>query len=136
MILCRFAEMKSIFSLPLSCLAVLAVLTAGAAAYAQSGGPDLHRLHDSLNLSASQEEAWNAFQAASQPDPQDEARDRAAAQMMADLHAPQRVDLSIAAMKADLDTMERRGAALKAFYVTLSPAQQATFDRETAPRDQ
>jgi len=125
--------MKSITSLTLSCLAVLAM---GATAHAQSQGPDLHRLHDALNLSAAQEPAWNAFQAASQPDPQDEARDRAAGQMMAGLHAPQRVDLSIAAMKADLDTMERRGAALKAFYVTLSPAQQATFDRETAPRDQ
>jgi hypothetical protein len=27
--------------------------------------------------------------------------------------------------------MERRGAALKAFYATLSPAQQQAFDRAT-----
>jgi protein CpxP len=117
-------------------ISILAALALGSTAFAQSQGPDLHRLHDALNLSAAQEEAWNAFQAASQPDPQDEARDRSAAQMMNGLHAPQRVDLSIAAMKADLDTLERRGGALKTFYATLSPEQQTVFDRETTPRDQ
>ncbi len=116
-------------------LAVAASLTLGSAAYAQSQ-PDLHRLHDALNLSAAQEEAWNTFQAASLPDPQQQARDRSAAQMMSSLHAPQRVDLSIAAMTADLETLQRRGAALKAFYGRLSPQQQAIFDRQTAPRDQ
>jgi hypothetical protein len=125
--------MKHIRLLALCCLAA----AAGAPlAQAQSRGPDLHRLHDALNLSAAQEEAWNAFQAASQPNPQDETRDRTAAQMMPGLHAPQRVDLSVAAMKADLEEMEQRGAALKTFYGALSPAQQATFDRETTPRDQ
>ncbi len=120
----------------LQALCALAAIAAASLAQAQSRGPDLHRLHDALNLSAAQEEAWNAFQAASQPNPQDEARDRTAAQMMPGLHAPQRVDLSIAAMKADLDEMEQRGAALKTFYNALSPAQQTTFDRETTPRDQ
>ncbi len=115
----------------------LAVTMAGAsAANAQSQGPDLRGLHDALHLSAAQEEAWNRFQAASRPDPQDEARDRAAAQMMPSLHAPQRVDLSVAEMQADLASLERRGAALKAFYATLSPEQQATFDRQTIPRAQ
>ena len=117
-------------------LALLAAAALGSAAHAQSQGPDLHRLHDALNLSASQEEAWNAFQASALPDPQETARRRAAAQMMPTLHAPQRVDLSIAAMQADLDTLRHRGAALKAFYATLSPAQQTAFDRQTAPRDQ
>jgi len=125
--------MKSNHPLALSVFAALAV---AAAAHAQSRGPDLHRLHDALNLSASQEEAWNAFQSASEPDPQDEARDRSAASMMPNLHAPQRVDLSIAAMKADLDSLERRGAALKTFYQALSPDQQTVFDKETAPREQ
>ena len=121
---------------PLQALCALVAIAATSLAQAQARGPDLHRLHDALNLSAAQEEAWNAFQAASQPNPQDEARDRTAAQMMPGLHAPQRVDLSIAAMKADLDEMEQRGAALKTFYGALSPAQQTTFDRETTPRDQ
>ncbi len=126
--------MKSIRPVALCCLAAAVAL--GSAAFAQSRGPDLHRLHDALNLSASQEEAWNAFQSSSEPDPQDQARNRSAAQMMPSLHAPQRVDLSIAAMKADLDGLERRGAALKTFYDVLSPEQQATFDKQTAPRDQ
>lgn len=117
-------------------LALLTAAALGSAAHAQPQAPDLHRLHDALNLSASQEEAWNAFQASTLPDPQETARRRAAAQMMPTLHAPQRVDLSIAAMQADLDTLRHRGAALKAFYATLSPAQQAVFDRQTAPRDQ
>jgi hypothetical protein len=126
--------MKSIRPVALCCLA--AAMTLASTAVARSRAPDLHRLHDELNLSASQEEAWNAFQSASEPDPQDAARARSAAQMMPGLHAPQRVDLSIAAMKADLDELERRGAALKTFYATLSPEQQAAFDKETAPRDQ
>jgi hypothetical protein len=117
-------------------VSVLAALALSPAAFAQSQGPDLHRLHDALNLSATQEEAWNTFQAASEPDPQEQARDRSAAQMLPGLHAPQRVDLSIAAMKADLDTLERRGTALKTFYATLSPDQQTVFDRETTPREQ
>jgi hypothetical protein len=117
--------------------ALLAAAALGSAARAQqSEGPDLHRLHDALSLSASQEEAWNAFQAVELPDPQDDARRRSAAQMMPSLKAPQRVDLSIAAMQADLDVLQRRGAALKRFYAILSPEQQAVFDRETAPRQQ
>jgi hypothetical protein len=117
-------------------IAALLAFGLGPAARAQSQEPDLHRLHDALQLSAAQEEAWNAFQAAESPDPQDDARRRSAAQMMPSLHAPQRVDLSIAAMQADLDTLQRRGAALKRFYSILSPAQQAAFDRATAPQQQ
>jgi hypothetical protein len=116
--------------------ALLAAAAFGSAAQAQSQAPDLHRLHDALSLSAGQEEAWNAFQAVELPDPQDDARRRSASQMMPTLKAPQRVDLSIAAMQADLDALQRRGAALKRFYSVLTPAQQAVFDRETAPRQQ
>ena len=113
--------------------AVIAAALAGtASAQSQSQGPDLHQLHDALNLSAAQEPAWNTFQAAMAPDAQAAARDRSAGEMMATLHAPQRVDLSIDAMEADLQDLQRRGAAIKAFYATLSPAQQAVFDRQTA----
>jgi hypothetical protein len=115
-------------------LAAFAALALSSAAMAQDRGPDLQGLHDALNLSAAQEGAWNAFQTSALPDPDQEARERNAAEMMPTLSAPQRVDLSIAAMRADLDTLVRRGAALKAFYATLSPAQQAVFDRRTAPR--
>ena len=55
--------------------------------------------------------------------------------MLPTLTAPQRVDLSIDAMEADLDSLRERGRALKAFYATLTPAQQATFDRQTLPSE-
>jgi len=113
-------------------LAAAFALSLGAAAHAQRS-PDLQDLHDALHLNASQEGSWEAFAAASAPDPQQQARQRAAQQMMPTLTAPQRVDLSISAAEADLDTLRRRGAALKAFYATLSPGQQAIFDRETTP---
>ena len=67
-------------------------------------------------------------------DPAETARQRNTAAMMPTLNGPRRVDLSIAAMQADLEALKRRGAALKVFYATLSPEQQAIFDRETLPR--
>ena len=117
-------------------LAAFAALSLSSAAQAQSRGPDLQGLHDALKLSASQEEGWNAFQAATLPDADQAARQRNAAELMPTLTAPRRVDLSIAAMQAYLQAFERRGAALKAFYATLTPAQQAVFDNQTAPRGQ
>jgi Spy/CpxP family protein refolding chaperone len=97
------------------------------------GGPDLAGLHDALRLASDQETAWRAFAAASAPNPEQEARERSAEAMMATLSSPQRVDLSISAMEADLQTLRERGAALKAFYSILSPSQQAIFDRRTLP---
>ena len=89
------------------------------------------RLHDVLRLRPDQEPAWQAFQRASSPDPQEEARRRDAFERMGNLRAPQRMDLSVQMMRSDLQDMEKRGEALKAFYSTLSPDQQAAFDRET-----
>jgi protein CpxP len=99
----------------------------------QSGGPDLAGLHAALNLSPSQETAWRSFAAASTPSADQEARERAAQSMMATLRSPQRVDLSVSAAEADLQTLRERGAALKVFYADLTPAQQAIFDRRTLP---
>jgi hypothetical protein len=125
-----------VYMAPLRYLTVVALVAsafAGAAqAQSQPRAPDLHQLHDALNLSSAQAPAWDTFLAAMQPDANQEARDRSAGEMMPTLHAPQRVDLSIAAMQADLEDLQRRGAAIKAFYSTLSPAQQAVFDRQTA----
>ncbi|HTX48543.1 MAG TPA: Spy/CpxP family protein refolding chaperone [Caulobacteraceae bacterium] len=128
-------------------LAAAIALTAGVALAQPYGGPtsqayqspvsaepsELAKLHAALQITAAQEGAWRAFAAASQPDPQQQARERAAERMLPNLTAPQRVDLSIAAMQADLDTLRQRGDALKAFYATLTPSQRATFDRETLP---
>ena len=127
-------------------LAAALSLVAGGAALAQpqgggsqSGGSQsgaIARLHAQLHLTAAQEDAWRAFAAASAPDPQQEARERAARQMLPTLTAPQRVDLAVAAAEADLDTLRQHGAALKAFYAGLTPDQRVAFDRATLPREE
>jgi hypothetical protein len=127
--------------LPLAACAALALALGGPAlAQPYGGGGDsqdqLRSLHAALHITAAQEGAWRDFVAASQPDPQQQARRRAAQQMLPGLTAPQRVDLSIAALQADIATLRQRGAALKAFYATLTPSQQSTFDRETLPKDE
>jgi hypothetical protein len=126
----EFKPMKSPGPLAFSLVAALALASP---AWAQTS--DLRGLHDALGLSAAQDDAWRAFQAASHADPQESARRQNAAEMMPTLTAPRRVDLSVAAMEAELRSLERRGAALKAFYATLTPAQQAIFDKQTAPRE-
>jgi hypothetical protein len=111
-----------------------AALTLASAAQAQTPSSGLQALHDALMLTPDQTVAWDAFRQAEQPDPDQQARQRSAAALMPSLHAPQRVDLSIAAMEADLQTLRTKGAALKAFYAHLTPAQQGIFDSKTAPR--
>jgi hypothetical protein len=116
------------------CALAAAAMLLSLASAAQAQGPDLNGLHAALHLTPDQEPAWRVFTAASMPTPQDEARERSAQQMMATLRAPQRVDLATANLEADLDALRARGAALKAFYAGLTPAQQLIFDRETLPR--
>lgn len=122
-------------------LVILSVLSlsAGGAALAQGQqeeGPSpqqqLSQLHDALRLSPQQEPAWRAYTAALAPDPAMESRRRSAAEMMAKLPTPRRVDLINAEMAEDMASMRRQGEAVKAFYAQLSPQQQATFDRITA----
>ena len=104
--------------------------------YGGDAQSEIANLHAALRLTAGQEAAWRTFVAASQPDAQQQARQRSAQQMLPGLTAPQRVDLSLAAMEADLDTLRERGRALKAFYAQLTPAQQKVFDHETVPREE
>jgi hypothetical protein len=97
----------------------------------------MQSLHDALRLSAGQEPAWRKFEAAASTDQaQEQAREQRAAQMMPTLTAPRRVDLSIALLRSELAALEARGAAVKVFYAVLSPAQQATFDQQTAQRQE
>src|SRR3974377_1517335 len=112
----------------------LAATVFAASANAQQPGAQsqqLNDLHDALHLTAAQQGAWRDFAAASAPDAEREARERSAEEMLPNLPAPRRVDLSIAVARSDLESLERRGAALKAFYAQLTPTQQAIFDRET-----
>jgi len=113
---------------------IITVFVALLASYSgvQAQTPEIQRLHDALHLAPQQEGAWHDYQAATLVSPEEAARRRRAIEMMPTLTAPQRVELSIAAMHADLESFEKRGTALKTFYGTLSHDQQVTFDRITA----
>jgi hypothetical protein len=91
----------------------------------------LQQLHDALNLRPDQDTNWQDYVRSTAVDPREMAERREASQRMAGLTAPGRVDLSVQMMKLDLASLERRGAALKIFYDSLTPEQKATFDRET-----
>lgn len=113
---------------------VLALTTAQAQPQRQQQNP-FDGLHRALNLNPQQEDSWKAFQQSYAMDPAAMARQRDAGAAMARMTAPQRVDQSIAMMRDDLQSEQRRGAALKAFYATLTLDQQRTFDRETLQQD-
>ena len=121
----------------------LAVATAfcigifSAGGYAQTAHDGtLASLHAALNLTASQEDSWRNFEQAYTPDPQEINKRRDAAQKMATLTAPQRVDLAVDMAEGDLAELKRRGGTMKALYGVLSPQQQSVFDRETLPPPQ
>jgi periplasmic protein CpxP/Spy len=88
-----------------------------------------------LNLTATQQGAWNDYVAALQPPAnhmrmgRDE-RSKMHEEMQA-MTTPQRLD-RMAAMKAERDAhMHRRGQATRNFYDALTPAQQKVFDANT-----
>jgi len=94
---------------------------------------DLARLHAALHLNSGQEAAWRDYTAAIAPNPQTDARRRAAEEMMPTLPTPRRIALMESTLAADAADLRREGAAVTAFYSQLTPAQQQIFDRETAP---
>lgn len=123
----------------ISRLAIAAALFIGifaAAGYAQAQDRGLESLHSALNLTASQESVWRNFEQAYTPNPQEMDKRRKAAQNMASLTAPQRMDFSIDMAEGDLAELKRRGGALKDLYGALSPQQRSVFDRETLPSRQ
>lgn len=107
------------------------LFVAGAHTQPAPPNPQLQQLHDALHLTPDQDANWQAYVRSTAIAPQEMAARRDTMQRMAGLSAPERVDLSIQMMKADLATMERRGDALKAFYAGLTSEQKAIFDRET-----
>jgi protein CpxP len=114
-------------------ISILSAFLFAAPSLAQSSGssPELQRLHDALNLRPDQDGAWQDYMRSTAVDPQESMRRRDAAEQMAGLTAPGRIDLSVQMMRADLASLQRRGAALKLFYAGLTTEQQASFDRET-----
>jgi hypothetical protein len=101
------------------------------AACADPMSPD--EIHAALHLTPTQEPAWRAYQSALAADPSARARQQATQMLLPTLSTPRRIDLINAQMEADMAAMRRQGEAVKAFYATLTPLQQRSFDAMTAP---
>jgi protein CpxP len=86
------------------------------------------KLHDALQLTAAQEPAWAAYQAAIKPTAMGMHGDRAA---WASMPAPARMEKMIAMAKQHTAAMESHLAALNTFYAQLTPAQKKVFDENT-----
>lgn len=86
-------------------------------------------LKQKLQLTPAQEGAWTTFTNAMQPGARPAMPDRAE---MAKLNTPERLDRMRALRTQRAAEMDRRAEAVKAFYATLTPEQQKTFDTETA----
>jgi hypothetical protein len=93
----------------------------------------LERLHDSLNLNASQEDAWRSYTAAVESNGGAVARHQATQQLLPQLKTPRRIALYDATMAQDMADFRRQGEAIVAFYNRLTPDQQAIFDKQTLP---
>ncbi|MGZ5202256.1 MAG: Spy/CpxP family protein refolding chaperone [Telluria sp.] len=88
------------------------------------------KLHDALQLSGSQEQAWNSFAASMKPAQHDAKRGEFRG--MANLPAPQRMRKMIELSKQRTAMMESRLAALDSFYSVLTPQQRKVFDEQTS----
>ena len=86
-------------------------------------------LHDQLKLTAAQEPAWKTYVAAVTPtDMGKQGGDHAAMEKMS---APERLEKHIAMSKERDARMATHLAALKTFYVVLTPEQKQLFDKQT-----
>ena len=141
--------------------ALLVALLAGsgvlaASAYAMNGGPDgkpgcemrhgqamhermvdrhdkrLAELKDKLKLAPAQTAAWQTFAEAEKP--RQPAQDREAMRAAyAKMNTPQRLDAMLERSEVRHAQKVARAAAVKSFYVQLTPEQQAVFDAQAKP---
>ena len=112
-------------------LVLLAAAPASAQPQPQGGGGQGTDIASALHLRPDQQAAYQAYLNAG-PHPDEIARYRAASNVSA-LTAPQRLDRIGAALSTQLAVFQRQAQATRAFYGTLSPDQQHTFDQLTAP---
>ena len=104
----------------------------------QGGGDeqaeDPQALARQLNLSPSQQGAFDAYRRAFQPDEARMRQEEAEMRRMASLTTPQRLDAARAAQTRDRADFDRTEAATRAFYAQLNPTQRRSFDQLTAPQ--
>ncbi|HUO22553.1 MAG TPA: Spy/CpxP family protein refolding chaperone [Caulobacteraceae bacterium] len=115
------------------CIGLCLALLFGSSALAQQSSDLLGRLHDDLRLAPAQEEGWRQYQAAMGASAQAMARRQSTERLLPQLQTPRRLALLDAAMSQDLADFRRQSEAIRAFYASLTPLQQRTFDAETAP---
>lgn len=94
---------------------------------AQRHAQRLADLKAQLKLTPAQEPAWTTFTTAMQPGERPARLDR---QGMEQLTTPERIDRMRALRAQHAAEADRRGEATKAFYATLAPEQQKTFDAQ------
>lgn len=83
-----------------------------------------------LQITPAQQGAWNTFEQAMQPTPEQLQRMMSMRAEMKNLTTPQRID-RLRSLRAERDAaMDQRFDAAKTFYAQLSPEQQKTFDAE------
>ncbi|OFA08957.1 Spy/CpxP family protein refolding chaperone [Duganella phyllosphaerae] len=87
------------------------------------------RLHDQLKLTAQQESAWAAYQAAIKPAARTGARPPRGE--FAKLSSPERLSKMIERTKMREDKMQQHLTAMTAFYNQLTPEQKAAFDQHS-----
>jgi hypothetical protein len=112
----------------------LGLALGGAAMAQQTAPPQLSKLHDDLRLTAAQNDAWRMYVRAIGDSGQMQARRRSAEEMLPQLATPRRLALMDATMTDELADFHRQSTAIQAFYGRLTPEQQRTFDRDTAPQ--
>ena len=101
---------------------------------AAQGGQQQPDLSTILHLRPDQQGAYRAFQAASQPRPDEISQIRAASsQALTSMTTPQRLDRVGSRLNVQVQIFQRQASATRAFYGQLSPDQQHTFDQVTAP---
>jgi hypothetical protein len=94
----------------------------------------LTKLHGDLRLTPDQDGAWRQYVGTINDGGQMQARRQSAEQMLPQLPTPRRLALMDATMTQELADFHRQTAAIQAFYARLTPDQQRTFDRDTAPQ--
>ena len=109
-------------------------LALGGTAMAQPASNPLAKLHDDLRLRPDQAPAWTQYTRAMDDGGQMQARRQSAEQMLPQLATPRRLALMEATMSDELADFRRQGDAIRLFYARLTPDQQRTFDRDTAPQ--
>lgn len=90
----------------------------------------MQALKTSLKLNASQEAGWNSYMAAVKPQ-RPAPGDHPERPDFAKLTTPERIDAMQAMHAKHQAAMDQRNQATKAFYASLTPEQQKTFDSET-----